>query len=116
MMSKVINLHVGTPEDMGMRFIDAWKRAEQGEVVDETHLTFLDLESLLAALTPRRLELLRYVRHHDVATVKALAGDLHRDYKNVHQDVDALTRLGLIAKTAQGVTAPYGEVEARIVL
>ena len=52
-MTKTVNLHVGTPEDMGCRFIDAWKRAEQGEVVDETHRTFLDTEGLLTALTPK---------------------------------------------------------------
>ena len=57
---------------MGQRFIDAWHRAEKGEAVNETHITFHDLQSLLATLTPKRLDLLRYVRHHDVRNVKAL--------------------------------------------
>lgn len=115
-MSDNVKARIGTPQDMGRRFVDAWKRTEQGEAVDETNLTFMDLESLLTALTPKRLQLLRYVRHHRVANVKGLAADLHRDYKNVHQDVEALARLGLLAKTAAGVEAPYGEVEARLVL
>jgi len=115
-MTENVKVHIGTPEDMGRRFVDTWKRAEAGEAVEETHLTFLDLESLLAALTPKRLELLRYVRHHRVANVKALAADLHRNYKNVHQDVEALTKLGLIAKTASGVETPYAEVNAQLVL
>ena len=58
-MSENVNVHVGTLEDMGQRFIDAWHRAERGEIVDETNITFRDLESLLAALTPKRLHLLR---------------------------------------------------------
>jgi len=70
---------------MGQRFIAAWRSAERGEVVNETHVTFHDLPALLAALTPKRLNLLRYVRHHQVRTVKALAAELHRDYKNVHR-------------------------------
>lgn len=111
-----IQIHVGTAEDMGKRFLNAWRRAEQGYPVNETNITFPDLESLLAALTPKRLHLLRYVRHHQVRTVKSLATDLHRDYKNVHQDVEALSRLGLLTRTKGSVVAPYAEVEARFVL
>ncbi|OAN49928.1 hypothetical protein A6A04_18440 [Paramagnetospirillum marisnigri] len=107
---------IGTPEDMGRRFVDAWKRAESGAVVAETHHTFPDLESLLATLTPKRLHLLRHVRHHHVPSIKALAADLHRDYKNVHRDVDALSRLGLLQRTPAGVVAPYGQLDARFVL
>ncbi|MBB4268318.1 hypothetical protein [Roseospira visakhapatnamensis] len=114
--SNTVNVHVGGLEDMGRRFIDAWHLAERGEEVDETHVTVHDLPALLAALTPKRLDLLRYVRHHEVRTVKALATDLRRDYKNVHKDVEELTRLGLLTRTAGQVVAPYGEVEARFVL
>ena len=115
-MSEAVTLHIGTLEDMGQRFIDAWHRAERGEVVPETHLTFPDLPALLAALTPKRLALLRHVRHHPVRTVRALASQLHRNYKNVHQDVEELTRLGLLVRTPDQVVAPYAEVEARFVL
>ncbi|CAA7619821.1 hypothetical protein [Magnetospirillum sp. UT-4] len=115
-MTDKLRLHIGTPEDMGRRFVDAWKRAERGEAVDETNLTFRDLETLLAALTPKRLEMLRYVRHHQVPSIKALANDLHRDYKNVHKDVDVLERLGLLARSPDAVTAPYAEVSARFQL
>lgn len=111
-----IQVHVGTPEDMGKRFVNAWHRAEQGEAVNQTNITFPDLEALLSALTPKRLHLLRYVRHHQVRNVKALAADLHRDYKNVHNDVEVLSRLGLLARTPESVTAPYAEVDARFVL
>ena len=55
-MSNTVNVHVGTLEDMGQRFTDAWHRAERGEAVSETHITFHDLPALLAALTPKRLE------------------------------------------------------------
>ncbi|HLO76489.1 MAG TPA: hypothetical protein VK196_08540 [Magnetospirillum sp.] len=114
--SNTVNVHVGSLEDMGKRFIDAWHRAERGEQVNETHVTFHDLPALLAALTPKRLDLLRYVRHHEVRTVKALAADLHRDYKNVHKDVEELTKLGLLTRTTDQVVAPYGEVDAKFVL
>ena len=115
-MSDNIRIHMGDAEDMGRRFADAWNRSENGEEVDETHLTFLDLESLLAALTPKRLSLLRHVRHHPAPSIRALAAELHRDYKNVHRDVQELTRLGLLARQADQVIAPFAEVDARFVL
>ena len=115
-MSESVKIHIGTPEDMGRRFIDAWHRAERGEHVDETHITFCDLESLLAALTPKRIHLLRYVRHNHVRNIKALADDLHRDYKNVHKDVEELTKIGLLAKTKEHVTAPFAHVVASLLL
>jgi len=113
---KTVTAHIGSLEDMGQRFIDAWLRAERGETVNEAHVTFLDLPALLAALTPKRLDLLRHVRHHQVRTVKALAKDLQRDYKNVHRDVAELTKLGLLARTADQVIAPYARVDAQLTL
>jgi predicted transcriptional regulator len=115
-MSDNIRVHVGTLEEMGQRFINAWHRAEKGEAVDETNLTFHDLQSLLTALTPKRLDLLRYVRHHKVNNIRALATDLRRNYKNVHNDVEALSKLGLLSRTAENVVAPYAEIDARFVL
>jgi predicted transcriptional regulator len=115
-MSENVRVHIGTPEDMGQRFADAWHRAGRGEAVDETHVTFRDLEAMLAALTPKRLQLLRFVRRHEVRNIKALAAGLQRNYKNVHKDVEELTKLGLLSRTAERVVAPYAEVDARFVL
>jgi hypothetical protein len=39
---------------MGRRIVDARDRAEQGETVSETNVTFRDLEALLTALTSKR--------------------------------------------------------------
>jgi predicted transcriptional regulator len=115
-MTDTVKVHVGTLEDMGQRFIAAWHRAGQGEAESESHVTFHDLPALLAALTPKRLELLRYVRHHEVRTVRSLAVEIGRDYKNVHRDVEELTKLGLLARTSGRVVAPYGSLDARFVL
>ena len=66
--------------------------------------------------TPKRLQLPRYVRRHEVRNVKALAAGLRRNYKNVHKDVEELTRLGLLCRTPEQFVAPYAEVDARFVL
>jgi hypothetical protein len=41
---------------------------------------------------------------------------LRRDYKNVHQDVEELIKIGLLARTAERVLAPFGEVQASLLL
>ncbi len=115
-MNDSFRVHIGGPEDMGRRFLDAWHRAGRGEEVGETNVTFRDLETLLAALTPKRLQLLRYVRHNQIRNIKALAVGLHRYYKNVHRDVEELTKLGLLCRTLDRVVAPYAEVDARFLL
>ena len=61
-------VHVGdTLEDMGRRFVDAWHRAERGELTQENaerHLGFETFETFSRAMTPRRLEMLRHVHRH----------------------------------------------------
>ncbi len=114
-MSKV-QVHVGNLDDMGRRFVDAWRRAEHGKAVRETHVTFLDLEAMQATLTPRRLELLRHVRQHGATNTRALADALGRDYKNVHQDVAALEAAGLLMREGRKLIAPWDEVQASVML
>ena len=44
-MTKV-QVNVGTLADMGKRFSSAWNRAAAGEQVNETHVTFLDVQTM----------------------------------------------------------------------
>lgn len=113
-MSKKVNVHVGTIEDMGKRFVSAWRRLEKGEKVRETHVTFPDLQSLLATLTPKRLELLQVVHREPAPSVKALATRLRRDYKRVHEDVETLSGAGLLLRKDGGVVAPYDAIAAEM--
>ena len=50
MTERNINLHIGTLADMGERFKAAWKDAEAGRAVTRDHVTFLDLQSFIAAM------------------------------------------------------------------
>jgi predicted transcriptional regulator len=103
-------------DEMSRRFIDAWHRAESGEVFHERHLAFENWDALARVLTGRRMELLRYVRRHDVASIRALAKALGRDYSNVHADVQALTAAGLLDTTGGGVKADYDAIETKIAI
>ena len=96
------------------RFIDAWRRAEGGETFPERHLAFENWATLARVLTGKRMELLRHVHRNKVASVRALAKALGRDYSNVHADVQALSAAGLIETDEGGLRADYDAIEMKI--
>ena len=103
-------------EDAARGFADAWHRAERGESFRERHLAFESWAALARVLTGKRMELLRHVRRHQVASIRALAKALGRDYSNVHADVQALTATGLLEVTDGGLRADYDAIETRITI
>lgn len=108
-------LHYGESlEGVGARFVKAWHRAENGERLRETHLSFEDLGGLVAVLTPRRFDLLRAVHERPAKDIRALSRTLERDYKNVHADVTALVGAGLLVRDEQGVYTPYDVISAEM--
>ncbi len=103
-------------DEASRRFIDAWHRAERGEVFHQRYLAFESWDALARVLTGKRMELLRYVRRNNVASVRALAKALNRDYSNVHADVKALASAGLLDATPKGVRADYDVIETKIAI
>ena len=75
-------------------------------------ISFGSIKDLFAAITEKRLELLRHVAEHpDTLNTRQLAQALGRDYKNVYTDVSQLEELGLIEKGEKGVlSVPYDEI------
>jgi len=103
-------------DEASRRFVDAWHRAGRGEAFHERHLAFESWDALARVLTGKRMELLRYVRRHNVTSIRALAKALSRDYSNVHADVKALAGAGLLDATAKGVRADYDAIETKIAI
>lgn len=89
-------------------------RAERGALAQEEHLSFEALERLLETLSPKRIELIRFVRHRPHLSIAALARELGRDHKRVHGDVRALERVGLLEQDEDGLRAPYAGVDAQL--
>ncbi len=111
-----LQVNVGSLVEMGKRFTHAWNRASAGKKLDETHITFLDVQTMLETLSPRRLELLKYVPQHGAENVKALALSLKRDYKNVHGDVAVLESAGLLQRDGRKLSAPWDQLNACVSL
>lgn len=111
-----VKISVGKPtlDEMGQAFLKAWRRAEAGRQAPEYHFIFETWDLMMKSLTPKRLELIRHLRKHPVAKITDLARALKRDYRNVHDDVSALTGIGLLVKTADGYRAPFGRIATEI--
>jgi predicted transcriptional regulator len=114
-VTREVEFHVEeSAEASARRFIDAWHRAERGQAVDERHFSFESWEGMAKVLTPKRLALLRHLRRHPAASVAALARGLGRDYKRVHEDVEALVEAGLVERDEAGLRAEYDEIGVTI--
>ena len=119
MSSGPVHAHVGeTLEDIGARAIDAWHRMENGEPLKEKHVSFATWETMVRVLSPKRLALLRHVHRHPARTIRALAQALRRDYRRVHEDVEALQAAGLLDRDMDGLRADYDafDVAMRVAL
>ncbi|HEY5207843.1 MAG TPA: hypothetical protein VIJ42_00195 [Stellaceae bacterium] len=116
-MSKVrISVGGDLEKEATRNFIGAWHRAKRGQQFREHHLFFESWDTLARVLTGKRMDLLRYVRRHKVSSVRALAKALGRDYSNVHADVHALIKAGLLDNGADGLRADYDAIETKIAI
>ena len=115
-MKKQIKVGIGDAAATANDFIEAWKRAESGKTVLAEHrLHFENLEILLKTLTAGRWILLKSLRKNGPLSIRALANELGRDYKNVHADVRRLEQIGLIERTRdEKVQVPWDVVEAQL--
>jgi predicted transcriptional regulator len=109
-----MQVHVEDLATAGQRFVDAWRRTERGDAVREEHLSFESFEGLPATLSPKRIELIRFVRRRPNLSIAAVARELGRDYKRVHGDIRALEAAGLLEEGDNGLLAPFAAVEAQL--
>lgn len=114
-----VRVHVGeTMEEVGARFVEGWHRMERGEEVNEKHVSFETWETMVRVLSPKRLELLRHVHQSPAKNIRVLALALGRNYRRVHEDVEALEAAGLLDRDKDGLRAEYDafDVAMRVAL
>lgn len=66
-----------------------------------------DWETMIRVLSPKRLELLRHVHQCPAKNIRVLALALGRNYRRVHEDVEALEAAGLLDRDKEGLRADY---------
>jgi predicted transcriptional regulator len=114
-LPKILELRLGDARDALDRFEAAWNRRTEGRKAAGTLrvLSMQDLPLLLRTLTPARWELIDRLRELGPVSIYELAKRLERDYKNVHTDVTALARIGLIERVTDArVSVPWDVVRA----
>jgi predicted transcriptional regulator len=110
---KKIYVEVMTSGEALKRFARAWRKAAVPEMTEPT-IGVGSIAELTALLSPKRMELLRFVAEHPGLSVRALAQTLNRDYKNVHTDVAELEANHLLVRGKNGrVSAPWDEIVIR---
>jgi predicted transcriptional regulator len=113
-LPELLELRIGDARDALDRFEAAWNRRLEGRKVDALQvLSMADLPLLLRTLTPARWALLERLREAGPVSIYELAKRLGRDYKNVHTDVTALAKIGLIERADDTrVSVPWDVVRA----
>jgi len=115
-MTDVTVIVGGSLEEDAAAFVNAWRRAERGEGVEDRVLAFESWEALSTLMTGARFRLLRHLHGHPEPSVSALARSLKRQYRRVHDDVSVLEKAGLVDRSGGGVrtTADRIKTEMRL--
>ena len=110
-MKKLIVEVMGSEEAL-RRFARAWRRAAAN--ADTATIAVASLAELTTLLSPKRMQLIRHVARNPGLSIRALAQDLKRDYKNVHTDVSELEARQILDRDRAGLLrAPYDEIVIR---
>jgi len=79
---------------------EVWKAILMG--ADYTESIRLEEKGVVSLLTPKRMELLDYLKTRHPKSILALAKGLKRDYKNVYDDLRLLEEYGIVEKGGSG--------------
>jgi predicted transcriptional regulator len=118
-MNKTLLIEIRTTAQLEKETIAAFKNAEAGLPGEEPihRLYFTDQNTQFSALSPKRWELLKFLRKHGPMSIKKLAAPLKRDYKNVFDDVKHLCKLDLIEKQEdETFVVPWDDITIQLKL
>lgn len=114
-----LHIHVGEPMAATLdRAKTAMRAIARGDTPEPYFgVGFESLPQLMNTFTPRRWELISHLRQAGPLSIAELARQLHRNYKNVHEDVSALLQWETIRRDEQGrVFVPWDEIDLRLPL
>ncbi|MBI3523742.1 MAG: HTH domain-containing protein [Betaproteobacteria bacterium] len=97
------------------RSLEHARQVDAGEDVDPLcGVGFETMTQFGAVFTPKRWELVEFLKTAGPMTIYALAKRLSRHYRNVHKDVTALIEWMVIEKDESGkVFVPWDEIDVR---
>lgn len=78
-----------------------WRALNEEEVKISEKIVLKTLDIYLM-MSPKRMEILDYLTTHSINSIKILAKELKRNYKNVYDDVKAMEEFGLVELVNEG--------------
>lgn len=94
---KALEIQIQNKEQADKELIYAFKAAQAGRKIKPIKGTyFASLEVVRNLLTPKRMELMRLIKHKQPKSLYELAKLAGRDYRNVHEDLQVLKDYGLV--------------------
>lgn len=119
MNSRKILISICTLDEFKKLTRASFKRAESGKAAEEPihRVYFTSEEDLFRTLSPKRMELLKFLKKNGPLSCRKLAAALNRAYANVHDDVRQLSQLELIEKDSdQKLFVPWDELDIAVPL
>jgi predicted transcriptional regulator len=96
-MAKTMTIQIKPPDEVLEDFRDAFKRVATGRRLRQREgVYFTSIQAARNLLTPNRLALLRAIRTQRPRSIYELAKRLHRNLKNVQDDLRLLEEYGLV--------------------
>ena len=118
-MKRNVRIEIKKEKESAQDFVKAWHRAQKGMRPEQPidRIYFKDFNTLLQALTPRRMEAIKTLHDHGPMSVRALSKLLGRDYKNVHKDMQEMERIGIVTRDKKDLlVVPWKSIVAELAL
>ena len=112
----ILEVRVGEPVKTSLdRFGQALTAAKSGKKVKPSFgIGFRTMAQFGEVFTPKRWELVEFLKACGPLTIYALAKRLGRHYRNVHKDVTAMIEWIVIEKDDEGrILVPWDEIDVR---
>lgn len=118
MKKRTIVIGIASFDDVVKDTIDACRKAKRGEsFAPVDRIDFPDEATLWSMLSPKRMELLRYLRKHGPMSGRQLSRDLGRDQKNIYTDIKLLSRLELLkVNDDEKYIVPWDDITIQLAL
>lgn len=95
-------------------FATTYRRIATGQHTEKREVvSFKDIDTMRKVLTPKRLELLKVIKHKKPTSVYALAKLTKRDAKSVNTDVGVLASLNMV-KTKRSKTKRRESIQPQV--
>jgi len=114
-----ILITIGSFDETLSRVKRAVKRIEAGLPPDQPvhRLTFTSQTHLFKTLSPKRMDLIRFLKKQGPLSCRQLSIKLRRAYANVHDDIKSLLLLGLVKKDSDSkLFVPWDEINISLKL